>query len=401
MSIRLLGCLCVALLVACGDVSTVSYEETDFDESAQTQENRPNPTASDPTPENETGEPEADNGPSPAGPETSAASDPVEGDSADDGASDEADPMKRRRRGRRSEPMGFNGFYAGNSFFTPVGDEFDRIACRTGECFDGHVYNSFFRGGANGTPRALWEDWNPRDGGPDGCIENPNVRCQSSRGHVLRGLKVHTPDVFALTVPIPSSSDSDVIAEELGDTTYYREWFEAALDENPDVVFFVGGSWIPREISDPIASIPFIGPILLDEFQRDYETNFARTIEVLRQDYPIYYIQYGKVVDKMDKRRKRYDYLPDRIGKERGCFSVNPNKPPNACGCVFSDSFGHACLMPTTTMALVWIKMLYEVSDDQLTEIAMDHVDPLYDVDDVLDLVDEVVAETSGFFDYR
>jgi hypothetical protein len=209
--------------------------------------------------------------------------------------------------------------FAGHSFFVPVALAFDDLAIDNE--FSMHEMDSYFRGGAAGSPRALWED-------------------PSSYEAIDAMLATGQVELFGLTS----------FAAENSRVEDYARWITLALTYNPDTRFFIGTPWV------------FGGPSLPTE---DFEAandaigeTMFQVVAQLRSDFPdqqIYYLTYGKTASVM-KRMFDAGELPD--------ITQLTGPSPDA---LFVDAVtGHGGPMMLEMSALSWLEVLYGAVLDDL-----------------------------------
>lgn len=253
------------------------------------------------------------------------------------------------------QSTGMSLLVVGNSFFVPVGRVVDGMLASRPNLFPDHVFDSHFRGGANGTVQKLWES-------------------MTDRQKILTKIERQKPQFLAVTVPFPG--------QDLSQTQYFENFFDAALQANPDVSFMIGGSWSPT-FTDPSQSRIFA------RANTNYFRTFYPTVEALRAKYPgkVHMLHYGKVVELMHERFDTYKDLTDFIAPQGSGRELD--------GCLFSDSFGHVCTMPHVIMALVWLEMMYRAEDDTLQGLANDTP---FDTAQMLSLGREVSMYNQTFY---
>jgi hypothetical protein len=210
--------------------------------------------------------------------------------------------------------------FIGHSFFVPVAVAFDNLAAQND--FPLHAMDREFRSGAAGSPGAMWNDPDTRDA----------VEAVLATGEV---------ELFGLTAFGDVGSGFDD----------YAQWFDLALQYNPETRFFIGTPWV------------FGGPSLeTDVFDSANETFAYTTFEVvdqLRTAYPdcrIDYIAYGKTASIM-KGLFDVGELPDIVE----LVGLGPDA-------LFVDGvMGHGGPMMLELSALSWMHVLYGAEVETLT----------------------------------
>jgi hypothetical protein len=177
-----------------------------------------------------------------------------------------------------------------------------------------HQMDVVFRGGAAGSPRALWED----------PTSYQAIEAMLATGQV---------ELFGLTS----------FAAENSRVEDYTRWITLALTYNPDTRFFIGTPWV------------FGGPSLpTEEFEAANDAigeTIFQVVAQLRSDFPnqqIYYLAYGKTASVM-KRMFDANQLPD--------ITQLTGPGPDA---LFVDAvMGHGGPMMLEMSALSWLDVLY------------------------------------------
>jgi hypothetical protein len=202
--------------------------------------------------------------------------------------------------------------FAGHSFFVPVALAFDDLAIANE--FSMHQMESYFRGSASGSPRALWED-------------------PTSHEEIDALLATGQIELFGLTSFVEDNSRVED----------YAHWVNLALTYNPDTQFFIGTPWVSGGPSLPTETFETANDTI-------GETIFL-VVDQLRSDFPdqqIYYLAYGKTASVM-KRMYDAEELPD--------ITQLTGPSPDA---LFVDAVtGHGGPMMLEMSALSWLDVLY------------------------------------------
>lgn len=236
---------------------------------------------------------------------------------------------------------GAAGFFIGHSFFVPTSSEFDALVDK--ERFPNHSHSSFFRGGPNGSPQALWV---------------------SHRCEIEAVLAEGNVELFGMTI-----HDGTTVED-------YAKWIDLALSYNIDTKFFIGIPWAPD------------GAITEDAAYEDatdlLNRRASQGISTLRSMYPyspIYLLHYGVTAVKM---RELY--------REGNLVGIN-NLLGHPSDSIYRDeSPGHEGTMMRDVNALLWYSLLYGVDPSPF-------LIPSYDASNVNDIISYAMMENAGMND--
>ena len=217
----------------------------------------------------------------------------------------------------------------GHSFFRPLAAEMPYHAVRAG--IDGHSQNVEMSGGASGAPLALWNDAEHRT----------NIQAVLDSGDV---------DVFGMTccdLEFATNGDPILIMEG------YQRWFDYALAQNPDTVFFIGIPWVdyPTDYADADA--------YADLWHLFYNTIILPAVDELRVSYPgvtIYSIPYGQAA------------LELRSLFEAGELQDVSALEGAADEALFVDYKGHAGQILLDLAELIWLDAIYGIDLDEYAQ---------------------------------
>ncbi len=222
----------------------------------------------------------------------------------------------------------------GHSFFRPFADRVPFHAVRAG--IDGHSQNVEFSGGQSGTPLSLWNDAGHRT----------NVQAVLDAGDVK---------LFGMTCcDLERNDEGEVVLNSDGEPTLildgYELWFDYALAQNPDTVFFIGMPWIdyPTDYADAASYAA-----LWNQF---YDSVILSAVDDLRAQYPgvtIYAIPYGKAA------------LELRSLFEAGNLPDVSNLQGPSESSLFTDYKGHAGGILKALGEYIWLDAIYGVELDK------------------------------------
>ncbi len=221
---------------------------------------------------------------------------------------------------------GENMMLMGHSFFRPFADRLPFHAVRAG--VNGHSQTVEFSGGASGAPLALWNDAGHR----------ANIQAVLDGGDI---------DVFGMTCcDLEFTPEGDPILITEG----YELWFEYALAQNPDTVFFIGMPWVDYPTDYPDAQS------YADIWHLFYNTIMLPAVDELRALYPeatIYSIPYGAAA------------LELRTLFEAGNLPDVSNLQGPEDSSLFTDYKGHAGEILKVLGEYIWLDAIYGVELDK------------------------------------
>lgn len=234
------------------------------------------------------------------------------------------------------------GFYIGHSFFVPTSNEFDSLVDVSS--FPSHSHETFFRGGMNGSPQALWN----------------NHRCEIESSTLATG----TVELLGMTVHEGTTVDD------------FAQWIDLALSYNADTKFFIGFPWAP----DGALTDDTTYAATTDE----YNQNIRASMSELRARYPytaIYVLHYGATAVKMRE-----------LLSAGSLVGVN-NLLGDASDSLYRDaSPGHEGEMMRAVNALLWYSFLYGVDPSP-------SLIPSYDESNVNEIISSALAVNNGMND--
>lgn len=211
-----------------------------------------------------------------------------------------------------SQANGYHFLGMGHSFFRPFAEGMPEHTARAG--ITDHTQVVVFNGGSNGAPMALWND-------------------ASKRTQIQDALDTGEVELFGMTYePTYPSTDG------------YELWFDYALDNNSETIFFVGLPWLdfPANYSDQD---------YIDIWMAAHATSWQAFIGSLRDLYPdseIFSIPYGRSA--IELRRLWAD------GNLPGI-----NLTGDRSSSIFTDAKGHPGDILRDLGRLVWIDAIYGV----------------------------------------
>ena len=193
---------------------------------------------------------------------------------------------------RASQANGYDALFMGHSFFRPFAEGMPDHTARAG--ITDHTQVVVFAGGSNGAPMALWNN-------------------ASKRTQIQAALDTGEIELFGMTYEPTYPT-----------TEGYELWFDYALANNSDTIFFVGLPWLdfPQNYSDQD---------YIDIWMAAHATAWQDFIGSLRDLYPdseIFSIPYGQSA--VELRRLRAE------GNLPGI-----NLTGNRSSSIFTDAKGH------------------------------------------------------------
>ena len=220
---------------------------------------------------------------------------------------------------------GYNMMMMGHSFFKPMAEQMPFHAVRSGVA--GHTQTVEFSGGATGAPLALWNDAGHR----------ANIQAVLNGGDV---------DVFGMTCCDLEFTPEGIPVLKLEG---YKLWFEHALEQNSETVFFIGMPWAdyPTDYADAAS---YSGT-----WNGFYDLYLLPAVDELRALYPnatIYTIPYGEAANKLRELFEAGN-LPD----------VSSLQGP-AADALFVDHKGHAGEILKKLVEYIWVTAAYGVELD-------------------------------------
>ena len=295
-----------------------------------------------------------------------------------------ADELDTRKPGDSGN--GYTMLFAGHSYFIRVSQTLNEIVNRQNidsrnQRFPDHEYREVFRGGANGSPEALWND-------REGSKARP-----SAFDAIIAELEDGQVDLFALTY-----HDS-----QRPGIQFYQNWIDTALSYNPDVDILISFPWLTNGPTTDTDVFINSSAIAAQNF-------FENEIQSLRRIYPdteIYFVDHGAVITQLKaefdaQALESIDYLirEDRcltrwnellqdiaIGVEDDCENLprtdlrNADRTPpfadNDKVYQFFDYFGHSGPLGLEAAASLWLHYLYAANGEELR----DWFDPFYTTD--------------------
>ena len=222
--------------------------------------------------------------------------------------------------------QGYRGLFMGHSFFRPSAQQLNQRSAEWG--IDGHIGNTIFRGGSNGSPLKLWEDSKVLQDATD----------------LLSGGQI---ELLALTY---YSAENSRIED-------YQQWFDLALESNPEIKFLITIPWTlgPHRITPGDLEGLMAGTLSL----------FDSLITPLRQRYPnnaVIFCPYGLGA---------YELVENFFDGELDGVEYLSAAPSSNSGdeYLFRDSTGHANDLVTTLSTLIWANTLYGVDPTELDPV--------------------------------
>ena len=228
----------------------------------------------------------------------------------------------------KEDPV-LNSLFMGNSFFWPVARIFNEVAS---EQVSGHRGWDVGAPNQQGVPRALWEDLEKRD----------------SILSILRTGEVDLFGMLSVNRSRPGYSDQDTAT---WDIPYYRNWIDAALEANPNTVFFMGALWHPIDLGP---STPDFELFSYEEYYALSDFNIRQPgqalVELLRELYPknkFYSVWYGELTCELKKLQ-----LEGNLG------GVTNWAGPKETS-IHQDDIGHMGVITGTIAPLIWMHVIY------------------------------------------
>jgi len=213
---------------------------------------------------------------------------------------------------RASQANGYDALFMGHSFFRPFAEGMPDHTARAG--ITDHTQVVVFSGGSGGAPMALWNN-------------------AGKRTQIQAALDTGEIELFGMTYePTYSTTEGYVL------------WFNYALDNNSETIFFVSLPWLdfPQNYSDQD---------YIDIWMAAHATAWQAFIGSLQELYPdseIFSIPYGQSA--IELRRLWAD------GNLPGI-----NLTGNASSSIFTDAKGHPGDILRDLGRLVWLDAIYGV----------------------------------------